>query len=148
MGVEGRAGVWYARGMNALRLAMILAVAVSAPVSAKTAFYAYEGPNAVRSGEGGTKTTVKGVDFWTAGTPYRRYQIIGTIVDDRMTGDGDAVGSKRVASAVLKAGGNAVLLSEQSVQDGGIATGGGPSGGYVVPIGFTVTRMVVVRYLD
>lgn len=127
---------------------LAISLAVSAPAAAKTVFYGYDGPPVVKSGEGGTKITVRGVDFWTAGTPYRRYRILGTIVDDRMTGDGDAVGSKRVATTAKKAGADGVIFTEQSVQDGGIATGGTPAYGYVVPIGYAVSKMIAVKYLD
>jgi hypothetical protein len=41
----------------------------------------YEGPDAVQTGTGGAKITKNGVDFWTNGTPPRRYQIFGFLTD-------------------------------------------------------------------
>src|SRR3546814_2273782 len=55
--------------------------------------------------------------YWTMGDPPRRYQVIGIIRDKRGDGplSGDAIGSKSVAKATLKAGGDAVIyLSSNS----------------------------------
>lgn len=121
---------------------------------AKIDFAVFEGPIDIRKGDGGTKITKNGIDYWTSGTPPRRYQIIGRISDRRSEewDGGHAVGSPSIARKVLKAGGNAVILLDQ--QD--VGTGGGGfgnlSGGwgsfFSVGTSKTTTVFVVVKYLD
>jgi len=46
---------------------------------AKIDFAAYEGPPQIIQGTGGTKITKNGIDYWTTGTPSRRYLGSGLI---------------------------------------------------------------------
>jgi hypothetical protein len=78
-------------------------------------FLPFEGNNAVREGEGGTKKTVDGVDFWADGAPPRQFKLLGYITDRRhKTG---LVGMVRmsglesdIAEVAKKNGGDAVIL--------------------------------------
>lgn len=120
----------------------------AALAGAKVQFSAYEGPEAIRIGEGGTKITKNGIDYWTSGTPPRRYQVVGLITDkrDEEWDGGHAVGSPNVAGKVKKAGGNAVILQSQT--EGGSGGGGGFGGIFALGGSKTMTTMLVVRYLE
>ena len=117
---------------------------------AKIDFAIYEGPTRVLEGEGGTKISKNGIDYWTTGTPPRRYQILGFVQDkrDEYWDGGQAVGSPNIAKKVKAAGGDAVILQtqEEAGQSGGLGSGNpfyawGMSGGSK-----TVTRILVVKY--
>src|SRR5262245_9038993 len=115
-----------------MRLGMCVAVAamtLAAPAMAGLKFAAYEGPSAVRHGEGGTRVTKNGIDYWTTGTPPRLYQIIGILTDRRYDDwDPSLVGSPGVAKETKRLGGHAVIiLNEKSQMEG-----------YVVPVGASV----------
>lgn len=60
-------------------------ILTSAPAlaGAKITYSAYEGPASVKTGEGGTKITKNGIDYWTSGTPPRQYEVIGMVQDRR-----------------------------------------------------------------
>lgn len=130
---------------------------VASSAEAKTRYEAYESRNSVVEGQGGSRTTTDGVDFWTMGDPPRRYQIIGIIRDNRGTGPlhGHAIGSSGIAKRVRKAGGDAAILINQNssvtgiwsqgraTTDGNQAYGSGIS----IPIRERVTVFAVVKYL-
>lgn len=123
-----------------LRKAVILAAAVSmmpSVASAKAQFMAYEGRDQIVQGTGGTRVTSEGVDFWTNGTPPRRYKVIGVINDKRGTGafSGKAVGSKNIAQLARKAGGDALIVTDDNV----------PAVAYYPRV---LSQMVVIKYLD
>ena len=105
--------------MKRNRRAVILALAIglSAPAFAKADidFALYEGPPKIAKGEGGAKITQNGIDYWTMGTPPRRYQIIGFVQDkrDENQDGGRAIGSPSIAKQVKAAGGNAVIIESQ-----------------------------------
>ena len=63
----------------------VLSGLISAPAfaDAKITFSAYEGPPVIETGEGGTRIQKNGIDYWTSGTPPRRYQVIGMVQDKR-----------------------------------------------------------------
>lgn len=138
--------------MRVVLAVVLLGVAAPAAAQAKIEYSGYEGPEIVENGSGGTKITRHGIDYWTSGTPPRRYQVIGRISDRRseeMDG-GHAIGSKTVARKVKAAGGSAViLLAQNDVAQGssGIATGGL---GSFLAMGSskTTTTFTVVKYLD
>lgn len=127
-------------------IAALALIAIASPVSAKSVFYAYDGPPMVQTGSGGTKVANKGIEFWTQGSPPREYIILGTIVDDRMIGDGDAIGSSKIASIAKKAGGHAVLLMGQADQNGGVFAGGSPGFTYAAPINYRNSTFTVIKY--
>src|SRR3546814_13538204 len=64
--------------------------------------------------------------YWTMGDPPRRYQVIVIIRDKRGDGplSGDAIGSKSVAKATLKAGGDAVIYLSSNSRVTGVVSGG------------------------
>jgi hypothetical protein len=112
-------------------------------------FAQYEGPAAEQSGTGGTKITKDGVDFWTTGTPPRRYRILGVLTDSRYEAWGKkAVGSGGVARRIRELGGDAVVvLDREDRSDGAYVLPMGPSviGGEDVK---TVTQLQVIKYLN
>lgn len=132
----------------------VLAFAFCVPASAGVQFATYEGPNAVQAGTGGAKIVAEGVDFWTDGTPPRRYQVLGYLTDTRGNGSFSkhAIGSKGLAKRVRELGGDALIVLDQK-------TSSESFGGMVLPNGFggvrvigrqmnTVsTKFAVVRYL-
>lgn len=130
-------------------LIVVIGLNLTAGAQAKTRFAAYEGPNAVTTGQGGTKVTKHGIDYWTTGTPPRRYQILGVFTDRRYEEWGTfAVGSPKIAKMTLSLGGNAVIMIDQREKSGGsyvMGTGAGIFGGEDVK---TITNMQVVKYLN
>jgi len=143
------------RSIYAITLALAVAtvpfLAAPAFAQAKIDFAIYEGPPKVATGEGGTKITKNGIDYWTTGTPPRRYQIIGFVQDrrDELMDGGHAIGSPSIASKVLSAGGNAVIVESQDEvgKTGGFGSAS-PFFGFLAMGGSkTVTRMIVVKYL-
>lgn len=132
---------------------LVLAVAAATPAlaGAKIDFAAYEGPPKIVQGEGGTKITKNGIDYWTTGTPPRRYQLIGFVQDkrDEDWDGGQAVGSPGVARKVKKAGGDAVIIEsqEEAGKGGGAGYGTGLFGILAMGGSKTITRMLVIRYM-
>ena len=129
------------RSIRTITLAAALSASSPAFAQAKIDFAAYEGPPRIEQGEGGTKITKNGIDYWTTGTPPRRYH--------EFWDGGQAVGSPSIAKKVKAAGGNAVIMQsqEEAGKSGGLASGNqfyawGMSGGSK-----TITRMLVVKYL-
>lgn len=127
---------------------LIVAFPVPALAGAKIQFSAYEGADAIKTGEGGTKLAKNGIDYWTSGTPPRQYRVIGLITDkrDEQWDGGHAVGSPKVARLVKEAGGDGVIIASQT--EGGSTGGGGFGGIYAMGGSETMTTMVVIRYLD
>jgi len=141
------------RSITCITLAMAFAPILSAPAfaQAKIDFAIYEGPPKVATGEGGTKIAKNGIDYWTTGTPPRRYQIIGFVQDrrDELMDGGHAIGSPSIASKVKRAGGHAVIVESQDEvgKTGGFGSAS-PFFGFLAMGGSkTVTRMIVVKYL-
>ena len=129
---------------------LVLALLLASPAFAEQTWAAYEGPGAVQTGSGGTKITENGIDYWTTGTPPRRYQILGVLTDarkDRLA-DGKVLGSKSVARRALSVGGNAVIFGGSDAKSAGIV--GGLSGGFAWgrQINRTTTQLLVVKYLE
>jgi len=130
--------------------AATLAIAFAVPVAAEQTFAAYEGPAAIQTGTGGTKITKNGIDYWTSGTPPRRYQVLGILTDarkDRPT-DGNVLGSKSVAKRTLEAGGNAVIFGDQSAKVSGASAFATESFAATTIQTRTTTQLLVVKYLD
>jgi len=143
-----------ARTTKLLQICLAVATASmpsAAVAQAKTTFSAYEGPARVEEGQGGTKISKNGIDYWTSGTPPRRYQIVGMIEDKRDEENSwrTAIGSPKVARLTKAAGGDAVII--QSREEAGKAAGYGaayPSLGYFFSGGSkTITVMLAVKYL-
>lgn len=98
--------------------AMVAAALLAGPAArAGTGFLTYDGWDSVQQGRGGEKKVVDGVDFWMAGSPPRRFKILGTI--DGARRKGGLVGmvsfsspEGSVAKQTLAAGGDAVILTD------------------------------------
>ena len=161
------------RGLIALAFAGFF---FSASIAAAQEFVQYEGRNSIHEGQGGNRKTVNGVDFWSDGEPPRRYQVLGTITDERhKTGLWGMISMSNLESDIAKsakgAGGDAVILvgaqdevtgvvgsSWGSVSGSGTATVNGPfvnSNSNASGFGFGMSRAVkqhdsrylVIRYL-
>jgi hypothetical protein len=130
-----------------------LAFGLSAPAlaGAKIDFALYEGPPRIMQGDGGTKITKNGIDYWTTGTPPRRYQVIGFVQDkrDELLDSGHAIGSPNIAGKVKRAGGDAVVVESQDEvgKSGGVGAAGAFFGWFAAGGSKTITRMLVVKYL-
>ncbi len=134
----------------------IVALIGASPVlaQAKIDFAEYSGAPIIETGEGGTKITKNGIDYWTSGKPPRRYQVIGRITDRRSEewDGGHAVGSPTVAKKVKQAGGSAVIMLEQNDVGAGSSGAGSVAGGWGSFFSMggtkTTTTFVVVKYID
>ena len=136
-----------------LGAAAILAIAAIPGASARGRFIPYDGGSARHTGTGGTSVARDGVEFWTSGTPARRFEILGTLIDTRSSGVAStaSVGSASLARQARSLGGNGLILaSQRERRDGSV---GGWSGGDTISwrgsmVASTTTTFVVVRYLD
>ena len=131
-------------------LIALASIGVSTAAMAGVQFSIYDGPNAVQTGTGGAKIVKNGVDFWTEGTPPRRYQVLGFLTDTRRDGalSRNAIGSSGLAKRVRAAGGDALIVANQSSEAAGVVAMvnlDGPSWGRTVHK--VTTRFLVVRYL-
>jgi hypothetical protein len=112
------------------KLCIVLAgLLLAAPALAAPEFKTYEARNPVREGQGGERKTVDTIDFWTNGDPPRRYQIIGSLTDERhKTGLWGMIRMSSyesdIAKAAKAAGGDAVILVSENDQVVGIVGGG------------------------
>jgi hypothetical protein len=84
---------------------------------AGTGFLTYDGWDSVQQGKGGEKKVVGGVDFWMAGSPPRRFKILGSIDGARRkSGLAGVIASSSpedgVAKQALAVGGDAVILTD------------------------------------
>jgi hypothetical protein len=135
-------------------LLLASALAVSSPAMAKThvSFAAYEGTGSdVITGKGGTRKEAHGVDFWTTGDPPRPFHYLGVL---KVIG-GDPVGSKAVAEAIKKAGGNAAVLKKSDTQAFAVHKDAVniPQFGVTMPssnhlMHETISVLAVIRYAD
>src|SRR3546814_5189733 len=87
--------------MSAPRLPIAVAAltSIASPALARQDVAAYEGRDAIQEGVGGAKVSKHGIDYWTNGTPPRRFQLLGFITDKRRDSGlvPDIIGSKGVA---------------------------------------------------
>ncbi|WP_158010667.1 hypothetical protein [Tardibacter chloracetimidivorans] len=124
---------------------------VSSPAIAGQSFAAYEGQGAYQEGTGGSRITKHGIDYWTNGTPPRRFQLLGFLTDKRRDNNlvPDVVGSKGVAKAAIKHGGDAVVMLGTKGEVIGLLGGAvSPNMGYGAVVRDKVTVLAVVKYLD
>lgn len=78
-------------------------------------YAAYEGVQKTFQGEGGTKTVTDGIEFWTSGSPPRKYRVLGVLTDQRRDQRFSAASfGSDVASEVKKVGGDAVVILDQA----------------------------------
>lgn len=136
-------------------------------------FAAYHGPTKVFKGEGGTKVTNDGIDFWTTGSPPKNYRVLGIPTDQRRDQRfaASSFGSD-VAAEAKRVGGNAlVILDEAKEFIGTYSTGTATSSttGSAIAAGHSlygqsnttafgsgtgfairdkITRLLVIEYVD
>jgi len=130
---------------------LLLAGVVGFNVSAVNAqeFVAYEGKSALREGEGGTKKSVDGIDFWSDGAPPRKFLLLGFINDRRhKTGLFGMISMSNLESSVAevakKNGGNAVILvSSEAETVGMVGNSFGGAQGSATTVGNTTTGNAV-----
>lgn len=139
--------------------------------SAEQIYAAYDGPNALKVGNGGTKVEKNGVEYWTLGAPSRPFQILGVFTDARKNRwwDGNAIGSASIAKKIKEVGGEAVVIVDKDTKTVGVSTftqsdgsfsgnidsdgsfsgtSGGYSWGNSQVIQRTTTQLLVIRYLS
>lgn len=120
---------------------------------ASTSFQVYEGRNNVFQGEGGTRTSIAGIDFWEHGDPPRKCELLGIITDDR---PGGMVPMSRLKADIAKkakeVGGDAVVLlsSGSNIRGYAVNTSAYSYGttGTAVPITRNKASFAVLKYLD
>ena len=72
------------RGSTVTRATILIsALVLSWPVMGAQVYATYEGTASIQIGSGGTKVTANGIDYWTTGTPPRRYQVLEISTDAR-----------------------------------------------------------------
>ena len=135
-----------------------LCAVIAAPALARIEYASYEGRNAVLEGEGGTKIVKDGVDFWTSGSPPRRFKVIGVLTDTRKDKllSGKAMGSSAIAKKVKEVGGGAAILANQDKAYAGTTSVlnafGGNGYGSAVMSGRDVheitSKFIVIQYLE
>jgi hypothetical protein len=94
--------------------------------------------------------SANGIDYWTSGSPPRRYQVLGILTDarkDRMF-DGKVLGSKSIAKRTLDVGGNAVILEPNTSQTSEFNAGSANGNVFASTTTRTTTQLLVVKYLD
>ena len=107
------------------RIAVALSLVLAVPNAGfANDFVPYEGKHAIQEGAGGEKRTVDGIDFWSNGTPPRKFTLLGYINDTRLKSG--LFGKLRMAgleSSVAKeaktAGGDAVILVDAKAETTG-----------------------------
>lgn len=94
-------------------------------IGCSTDYQPWQGSQVILQGTGGTCDRVDGIDFWTFGTPPRRYQIIGMIQDSRRNGIISRATYKHdIADKAKRAGGDAVALQSRQSEYRGSISGG------------------------
>lgn len=140
----------------ALALATAVSVAAGQGAHAGTQFLTYQGPDAVKQGQGGQMKTVDGVDFWLLGSPPHRFQVLGVLEDERwrsgIYGMIQVANTEHdIAKRAKAAGGDAVILTDSANNDWGVAGSTYGSNGYgsfyAHPYGTRASAYVVVKYL-
>ena len=77
---------------------------------ATTDYRSYEGGANQYEGTGGTRITTDGVDFWSNGTPPRKFVMLGIVTSEIGAGYGDEYMIRSaVASKVKQVGGHAAV---------------------------------------
>lgn len=138
-----------------LSIAAVLMVSAALPAAARGMFRPYDGDNARHTGNGGTSVARDGVEFWTDGTPARRFEILGTLTDTRAIGitGRDSVGSSSLARQARSLGGDGLIVANQR-RTRNYGSVGVWSGGDSMPavsgthMPLMTTTFVVVRYIE
>ena len=110
----------------------------------------------IKTGQGGERTVIDGIDVWTHGDPPKRYQVLGSLTDERKN-HSSFLGlvsnpAKRlnadIAQATKAAGGDAAILdTEQDIVSSYMDLSDQNGGGPIVPLRRHQSRFIVVKYL-
>lgn len=78
-------------------------------------FVGYEGKDSIKEGQGGSKKTVAGIDFWSDGLPPFKFKLLGYVTDKRLKSGLFGMLSMSsletdVASEAKKVGGDGVIV--------------------------------------
>ena len=104
-------------------LILLLPLSIFLSGCASTEYKPYEGRNIVYEGQGGTRTTIDGIDFWEYGDPPRKFTIMGVIEDERPGGYVPMAHLRDDIAQTAKAqGADAVLLLSSGSQFRGAIT--------------------------
>lgn len=126
---------------------------------ASTEFKAYEGNNKTFTGNGGTKTTVNGIDIWDTGSPPRQFVVLG-IIDDKRGGGIIPMYqfNSDISKKVIEVGGDAAIQISNDTKITGYTTNNNATAyafgntataygsGTISPIRKNYAKFVVVRY--
>lgn len=143
--------------MRLFTVAVILGLVAGTPAEArKTIFVPHGGPPLILQGQGGTRTINHGVELWSGGMPARRFQVIGSIADERTdrVWDGTVGASRAIADKVRAVGGDAIVVGSRTLTPVG-RIGGRTGGVFGTPafsshgpmiVNDVVTRLLVIKY--
>jgi hypothetical protein len=141
-------------------LGSALSVAVSVSGCASTEYTPNEGRRTTVQGKGGERIVVDGMEIWDADGPPRRYEVIGTIDDQRSGGALPLVNwQSSIVRKAREAGGSALVQVRRDSQPAGYYVLGvgaageanrGPALGSApaVPLTRQASAFHVIRYLD
>lgn len=115
--------------------------------AAPKGFAPYEGKNPIAEGDGGTKVQASGVDYWTTGSPPRRFRVLGVLSDSRPARGfaSDPTKSRALADRIKEAGGDAAIFLQASTATTAIVALGN---GLSAPAQERTTQLLVIRYED
>ena len=109
-------------------------------------FQPYEGNSSVIQGEGGTKVVTDGIDFWSNGTPPRKYRLIGVITSEVAAGIGDeGIVRSAVATEVKKQRGDAAIQMDSNTTQTGVMRVG-PN--YFAGTSTKSIKFSILKYID
>lgn len=128
---------------------------------ATTEFKPFEARVNVFEGNGGTKTTVAGMDVWDNGDPPRKFALLGIIEDERPGGPIPMSSLKSdVVQKAKEVGGDAVIqLNSNSQLVGVYSSGSATANSYgrtttaygsstAVPMRRNYSKFAVIKYLE
>jgi len=109
-------------------------------------FQPYEGKTSVYEGTGGSKLVVDGIEFWSNGSPPRKFQVIGSVTSEIGSGYGDEslILSSVAAEVKAKGGNSAIQLTNNSSFSGMLRV----SPSYFMAAGVKRMEFSVVKYVQ
>ncbi|WP_156181628.1 hypothetical protein [Pandoraea apista] len=134
------------KAVRGFATALFVVMTVAASGCATVDYQAYEGRNNRYHGDGGTKVSVDGVDFWANGAPPRPFTVLGIATSEIGSGVGDeAMIRSAVAGQVKAQGGNAAIEISNSEKFAGMLQ---LSSTLYATANTKRMRFAVVRYVD
>jgi hypothetical protein len=121
-----------------------------------TDYHSFAQPKII-TGSGGEKSTFHGIDLWTAGLPPQKFEVIGSIIDNRPSGAfAMCVRGRQIALLARQKGGDALIMEYDRTGSEWKGVGNGQqSPGHsettaditANPILRDITKYYVIRYL-